>query len=160
MSLVSLCLLIASQAGRVHLAPVGGDAEPITSQPSGTMMTEPSSTGTISVGTESSLIHDDGNFITSEEQFQEFLRRSQAEFEESIKLNPQNYASEDMSIEQIMAMFDEVNRKGTVRDEKICPICKDDLEAEPSIETHCGHKFHTDCLSNYLRFVSIGTTDH
>lgn len=111
----------------------------------------------------SALLQDEANFIGSEEELTQFLRRSRQEMEQSVKLNPANYVGDEMSAELIMAMFEQnesysrnvLSKMAEELDE--CPICKSDLDEEPVHETHCRHKFHRTCLNSYARQVSRPT---
>lgn len=103
----------------------------------------------------SPLLSDQGNFIENEGNFSEFLKKSEQEIRESIKMNPKNYAHDEMPIEEIMALIEAPAKTEQIAEKDTCPICKDDLDTEQIHETSCRHKFHTNCYYAYTRFVSI-----
>lgn len=104
--------------------------------------------------TEPTILGDRENYLHSDEELEEFLRRTKEEAERSIRADRRNYAEESMTAEEIMAMFEERANMVEDSDEHICPICKDDLDSERVFETPCKHLFHERCISSYRTNVS------
>lgn len=69
-----------------------------------------------------------------------FLKRSKLQAEEAIRKNRQQYEFKD---------------EPAASDERLCPICKDDLDTEEVVETQCNHSFHKSCIAETRRVANV-----
>lgn len=104
-------------------------------------------------------------YVDSDEEFQRLLNSSRDELLDNNQ-HPANFVKDDAELEFVSrqlvekgddAVESRVNRWQNglpmVFEPDTCPICHDDMEkGVESLEIHCGHTFHKQCIKSYVDY--------
>lgn len=148
---------------------------PIPTSVGTTEHAEQLSQGETSTLADLSIGEDIKNYIGEEEELEEILERLRKEQDEKLALNPTNYLADNVSVDEIMRLFDDVAETtpspqsieatppstpttATTENERDleCSICLNSMQNTRVHVLPCRHKFHAACLKDWIEHGKVG----